>query len=350
MSLVQAIAATPTVATALQSASARTGVDFSYLLKTAMRESGLDHDAKSKTSTASGLFQFTEKSWLSTLRKYGDELGLGHYARMISQDANGRVTVENAARREEILALRNDPHISALMAGAYTRESADILENRLGRSVNEGELYIAHFLGAGGATKLISASEETPNARADLLFPAAAAANRSIFYGKDGRPRSTGEVYANLISRHDGTQVSHTVHRGESRPLPQFRHNSAVEVQTQFHDAGNGARRSYTTRGAASLSAMPAPAQTGISAEAQPARVGTSGARAPVHLSPVLVQLMTAVEKTIPGAEASRQNERGDERDRESVSRFAEASDERRERAKLLPHSGFSYGWEMRGA
>ncbi|HUD51126.1 MAG TPA: lytic transglycosylase domain-containing protein, partial [Parvibaculum sp.] len=129
------------------------------------------------------------------MKKDGADLGLGQYADAITQDSNGKYVVADPAARREILALRNDPQVSALMAGAYTADSKDRLESSLGRSVSSGELYVAHFLGAGGATKLISAAEDTPNARADMLFPQAAAANRSIFYTSSGAPRTAAQVY-----------------------------------------------------------------------------------------------------------------------------------------------------------
>ena len=202
MSLVAALSARPDISAALQQASQKTGADFDYLLQTAMRESHLDCSAKSGTSSATGLFQFTEQSWLSTLKTYGTELGLGDEAAKIAQGADGKYCVANPADRSEILSLRKDPEVSALMAGAYTQESAGILQSRLGREPNGGELYIAHFLGAGGAAKLISAAEDDPSTPADALFPAAAKANRSIFYEASGRPRTASEVYQQLISKH----------------------------------------------------------------------------------------------------------------------------------------------------
>jgi len=214
MSLVQAITAPPQITVALQQASAKTGTDFNYLLKTAMRESSLNCDAKSNTSSACGLFQFTEQSWLGTMKQDGGDLGLGKYADQISQDSNGRYVVTDPAARQEILALRNDPKVSALMAGAYTSDSQSRLESKLGRSVTGGELYIAHFLGAGGASKLISNAQEAPNTPADELFPAAAAANRSIFYDRNGSPRSVAQVYNNLVAKHGNAPVSETASSG----------------------------------------------------------------------------------------------------------------------------------------
>ena len=62
---------------AIAHASQRTGVDFSYLLAQARIESGLDPQAEARTSSASGLFQFIDQTWLSTLDRHGAALGLG---------------------------------------------------------------------------------------------------------------------------------------------------------------------------------------------------------------------------------------------------------------------------------
>lgn len=329
MSLVEITAVQPTIASALKSASAATGTDFDYLLKTAMRESSLDCEAKSRTSSACGLFQFTEQSWLGTLKKHGAELGLGSYSQAISQTANGHYTVANAAQRTEILALREDPHVSALMAGAYTQDSASILESRIGREASEGELYIAHFLGAGGAAKLIGAAEDTPNARADTLFPAAAAANRSIFYGKDGSPRTVAEVHANLVAKHEGTN---TQIADNSRVLSSGR-NKNVTNRAEIPGGGDN-RRGYATRGAVMGAAMMSPVSAGASSGVS----GTSFSQPPLKLTPGVVELLSSLDP-IPEGRESLRAERTDHREAAEERREA-----RREREALKPHSGFAFG------
>ncbi|MFN4230951.1 lytic transglycosylase domain-containing protein [Parvibaculum sp.] len=328
MSLVENIAVQPTIATALKSASARTGTDFDYLLKTAIRESSLDHGAKSRTSSALGLFQFTEQSWLGTLKKHGAQLGLGSYAQAISQTGNGRYSVADAAQRAEILALREDPHVSALMAGAYTQESAEILESRIGREASEGELYIAHFLGAGGASKLIEAAEETPNARADTLFPAAAAANRSIFYEKDGSPRTAAEVHANLVAKHEGTDATRIAELAAQRGLSSKRHDNV----TNHADipGGGDKRRGYATRGAVTLSPVSYGAPSGMAS--------AGFGQPPLKLTPGVVELLSSLDP-IPEGRESLRAEKSDHRDAAEERREA-----RREREGLKPHSGFAFG------
>ena len=191
------------VMAALQSASAQTGADFEYLLKTATRESSLNPEAKAATSSATGLFQFIEQTWLATVKKHGAEHGLDTYAQSIEQGADGRYKVAGSQDRQAILALRKDPQIAAVMAGEMTVDMASGLKSGLRRPVSSGELYAAHVMGLGGALKLIKAAEADPAARAADLFPSAAHANKSIFYGENGTARSTSEVLAKLAAKHD---------------------------------------------------------------------------------------------------------------------------------------------------
>ena len=183
------------VIAALHQASAATGSDFQFLLGTAMRESGLKPQAKSSTSSATGLFQFVEQTWLGMVKQHGTQYGLGSCAGAISQGADGRYTVDTPADRQAILALRNDPQVSALMEGEYVKQARSSLESSLGRDVCSGELYAAHFLGPESACKLIRLSQSQPQANAPSVFPQAASANKSVFYHADGTAKSVREVY-----------------------------------------------------------------------------------------------------------------------------------------------------------
>ena len=185
---------------ALRHASEATGTDFDYLLRTAQRESSLRPDIKAQTSSATGLFQFIDQTWLGTLKKSGPQFGYSKFANAIERLADGRHKVTDPAMRQEILALRKDPKAASLMAGAYTRDAAVKLTTALGRPPLTGELYIAHFLGPGGAIKLIKAAESTPDKPAADLFPRAARANRPAFYTKSGAERTAMQLYEKLIS------------------------------------------------------------------------------------------------------------------------------------------------------
>ena len=83
-----------------------------------------------------------------------------------------------------------------------TQSNSFKLTGKIGRRPTDGELYMAHFMGVGGAAKLISNAEDNPQASGARLFPNAAAANRSIFYDRSGRARSVSEVYSVLTSRY----------------------------------------------------------------------------------------------------------------------------------------------------
>jgi hypothetical protein len=186
---------TKAVVAALKNAAAETGSDFSYLLGTAMRESSLKTNAQSTTSSAGGLFQFVDQTWLGLMKNHGAKYGLGSMAQAINVTADGRYHADNDADRGKILSLKKDPQISALMAGEYTRTTQGTMEANLGRQVCGGELYAAHFLGADGACKLIRGTVATPNASAAQLFPDAASANRDVFFHADGSAKNLREVY-----------------------------------------------------------------------------------------------------------------------------------------------------------
>jgi hypothetical protein len=182
------------VKAALTRAADATGVDFDVLYNMARRESSLDPDAKAKTSSAAGLFQFIDQTWLGVVKKHGASHGLAEEAAAITRDASGKYVVNDPQKREAILDLRFNPAKAAALAGELVNDNRQGLERRLGRAVNDAEVYAAHFLGTGGAAKLLSASAD---ARAADLLPKAAAANRGVFY--DGaRARTVGEVIASI--------------------------------------------------------------------------------------------------------------------------------------------------------
>src|SRR6202140_2199862 len=197
-------AAGSTVTGAIRQASQATGTSFNYLLATAQVESGLNPQAGAATSSARGLFQFIEQTWLGTIKQSGAGLGYGRYADAITKTSSGRYQVTDPAMRAEILKLRNDPTANAVMAGAFTKANADYLATKLGRQPSEGELYIAPFLGAGGAARLISLAADNPNAKGADYFPHAANANASIFYDRaTGYARSLAQVRDVLNARYD---------------------------------------------------------------------------------------------------------------------------------------------------
>jgi hypothetical protein len=177
---------------AIERASAATGVDFDYLVAQARLESGLNPNARARTSSAAGLYQFIDGTWLETVDRHGSAHGLAWADAAISRQ-NGRAVVDDPAMRAQIMALRHDPDAASLMAAELARDNAGALQGVLGREPDAAELYLAHFLGAGGAGQFLSALQADPGQTAAALFPRPASANRAIFF-EGGRARSVGEV------------------------------------------------------------------------------------------------------------------------------------------------------------
>jgi hypothetical protein len=167
---------------ALRTASAATGADFGYLVKTAQRESNFDPSAKASTSSATGLFQFTNETWLNMLERYG---------------AQHNIRTEGLTR-DQLLAMRSDPDLSARMAGELAKENAKILGRKLGRPATSAELYTAHFMGPQDAARLIKAARQNEEGSAAAMFPRAALANASVFRGKEGDKLTSAELYVKL--------------------------------------------------------------------------------------------------------------------------------------------------------
>lgn len=199
---VQSISISQSLANALNAAGNRSGVDFDYLLQTAMRESSLNPQARASTSSAVGLFQFLEGTWLQVMKEEGPRLGYQSYANAISRTADGDYVVADASTRAQILKLRENPQIAADLAAAFTRSNGEYLRNQFGRMPSAGELYIAHFLGAQGAEKMFKAGLDNPDQLAISLFPRQAAANRAIFYDRAGQARTIRQVYQVLVAKH----------------------------------------------------------------------------------------------------------------------------------------------------
>ncbi len=168
------------VINAIGGAAIKTGVDFAYLLQQAKAESSFITDAKASTSSASGLFQFINSTWLNMVDQYGEKFGL---------DTNGK-------SQSEILDLRNDPQAASSMAAQLAADNQSYLQKNWGGDVGATELYFAHFLGPRNAASFLNARDENGAKSAADLFPAAAKANKNVFFNKDGTSKTLNEVYA----------------------------------------------------------------------------------------------------------------------------------------------------------
>ena len=196
------------IAGAIKQAAGTTGTSFEYLLATAKMESNFNPTAGASTSSAHGLYQFIDQTWLGTVKEAGAHLGYGKYADAITKTSSGSYSVSDPAARTAVMKLRDDPAAASSMAAVLTQSNSFKLTGKIGRRPTDGELYMAHFMGVGGAAKLINNAEDNPQASAARLFPNAAAANRSIFYDRSGQARTVSQVYSVLTSRYAGAANS----------------------------------------------------------------------------------------------------------------------------------------------
>lgn len=244
----------PQVTSAIRQASLKTGVDFAYLMEKAAAESGFDSDAQAKTSSARGLYQFIESTWLQMVDRYGEKHGLGNYADKISSSGK----VNSPAMRKEILALRDNPEISALMAGEFAAENREALVDSgiAEKDIGSTELYLAHFLGAGAASEFIKAMQENPLTPAADLFPRAAKANRTVFFNpKTQEARSLGEIHAFFDKKFEGSSVvpakslvaeakpvlqQHSFSGSNGMRMMATAQNNAVQMQQIMQDLDSG--------------------------------------------------------------------------------------------------------------
>ncbi len=157
-------------------ASAKTvGVDPQDMMKIAAVESSFNINAKSNSSSASGLFQFTKATWKDMLTKHGSQYGL---------DMNTDVL---------------DPKANSLMAAHYIKENKAKVSSINGGDVSTTDVYLSHLLGPTGANKFITAMKENPNQYGSTVVPNAARTNPQLFYmGDTIKPRTLKEIYTNL--------------------------------------------------------------------------------------------------------------------------------------------------------
>jgi hypothetical protein len=225
--------ATGRVVRGIRAAAESTGIAFEYLLAQATHESGLDPEASNTRSSAAGLFQFTASTWLEMVRLHGADHGLADAAQAIRKSPDGRVDVTDKALKKTILDLRKDPDLSAVMAAEYARDNGKMLERRLGRTASSSDLYLAHFLGASGAARVIEKMGSNPRATARSLLPEAAHANPEIF----GHARTVAGLYGTVQSRFSKILSEHgRADLAELRPDPRPEELALTPAETPLAD------------------------------------------------------------------------------------------------------------------
>jgi hypothetical protein len=192
----------PAMVRNVRQASRTSSADFGLLMAEAQQESGFRSDAKAPQGSAAGLYQFVDQTWLQMVHRFGDKYGIGSLAQKISVDASGHASTADVGARQHILSLRNDPSLAASLAGEYATMNKGEVERALGRTAGAADLYMAHFLGAGGATTFLKALATKGNTAAASLLPEAAESNPSVFYdARTGRAKTVAEIYHSLGGR-----------------------------------------------------------------------------------------------------------------------------------------------------
>lgn len=147
---------TPEVREAIIEAARQFNVPADVMFAVARQESAFKPDAKARTSSATGLFQHIDSTWNTMVDRYGSRFGITRQTP------------------------RTDPKASALMGAAFMAENARQL-NAVGLEVTPSSLYMAHFAGAKGAIKALTAPPDKP---ASAVFGRAAAKANSFMSGK----------------------------------------------------------------------------------------------------------------------------------------------------------------------
>lgn len=189
------------VQTVVRAAEA-TNVDPAYLMALADKESSLRPHSEARTSSAEGLFQFLEGTWLEVLHRYGAKHGYVNEAKAIER-VGGKPVVADDEERERILELRRHPYVSALMAGEMISTHRAILAGKVARDPSFSELYMAHLLGVRGANRFAALLSDKPEKHAHKAFPRASRANRALFFAAEGngrkrKPLTVAEVQQRL--------------------------------------------------------------------------------------------------------------------------------------------------------
>ena len=207
---------------AIRSVAGLSGHNFAALLSQADQESGLDVKARNRKSTATGPFQFIERTWLDLVRRHGSAFGLGDTADKIT-------VVKGAADGSRSGAAQADPGAAGRSQyfGGHGRPVSQRRQGAAGKDAGRPasaiEGRIAYIMGPSGAARLISAAEKTPGAAARDMLPSAAAANRNLFHDKRGHALSAVGSRQPADQAHGGGRGAGSPRWKTMRPIPSTR-------------------------------------------------------------------------------------------------------------------------------
>ena len=172
---------------ALEFASKEFNIPLEELMATAFQESSFNPNAKGSGSSAAGLFQFTNSTWDELRKRFSaitDKYGIGSAS---SGD-------------------RFDPMKSAIMYGLLRKGNMQYLQKKGLTSGNSAvDSYLAHFLGMGGAAKVLGALSAGKGNDPISNYVSAdafnAGGNKPLMKGDDGRPRSVSDFITAIYNK-----------------------------------------------------------------------------------------------------------------------------------------------------
>ena len=195
-SLVNAVwdnpALSPAVLEALLDAAEDCQIAPDLLVSLAWRESRFAPDARSTLSSAAGLLQFTSRTWLQAVHQFGSQHGIGDYAAAIHRDRSGEYTGQGS--QAAILALRNDPALSAGMAGEVLKQHRAAMQASIGRSMMPADLYLAYVMGPASAARFLTMLRQRPSAPARGVINRRVLRNAGLL-ARDGHPLTVRGTY-----------------------------------------------------------------------------------------------------------------------------------------------------------
>ena len=197
------------VLAAIRLSALRTGVNFSFLMQLAEIESTFNTRSQSTSSSAAGLYQFKDDTWLEIVKRHGKKYGLGEYASQvdffIDGSGNRRPMISDPLTFNHAMNLRHNPRISALMAAEYIKGNIKQLSQSTEHNIGSTEMYLTHFLGLSGAITFLDFLTNNPDKVAEDIFPGPASRNHNIFRYKSRKQRTIAEVYDLLDSKINST-------------------------------------------------------------------------------------------------------------------------------------------------
>lgn len=185
----------------------KAGGDPNLMQAFAAVESGFNPNARAKTSSATGLFQFTNDTWNQQMSEHA-----------------AKYNIPNGTSATDVEA-------SSLLATELTKYNAKILRG-VKSDLNLTDMYLAHFLGAGGARQFLKAD---PNAIGAEVMPKAAGPNKPIFYDKSGRARTISEIYSEISTRLSNQAAA----RGITIPIARLGDKSSGGSYSPVGDSGS---------------------------------------------------------------------------------------------------------------